>query len=52
MPGERHSHGVPQSIFDDGTAEADFQVNAPRLSDRVEVIAGLVQGIPGLAGGP
>ncbi|MGB7798837.1 MAG: hypothetical protein WBL53_21675 [Pseudonocardiaceae bacterium] len=44
MSGQRHPHGLSQPIFDDGSTEPDFQVDAARLGDRVEVIDGLIQG--------
>ncbi|MGH3965702.1 MAG: hypothetical protein ACRDRY_21025 [Pseudonocardiaceae bacterium] len=47
VSGERHPHGLPQAIFDDGAAEANFQMDAPRRGGRVEVIAGLVEGAEG-----
>jgi hypothetical protein len=47
VSGQCDPHGVPQAILVDATVEADFQVDAPRLGDRVEVIAGLVKGAEG-----
>jgi hypothetical protein len=47
VPDQRHPHGVPQSVFVDGTAEADFQMHAARLADRVEVIASLIESAEG-----